>query len=157
VLIEPSPADYRAGKFHIYPSSEHKKYVEKLRAHMRFYTGHFTDPDEPLAMKIIYLLPRKKSVERLLPTAKPDLDNLTKPFLDALKPLKVKRVLKQEGVIPDDAQIVDLYIKKRYAIKTPQIKLHIWKIKVNSQASPASIVQEDLFSLPTSIKLPKQS
>jgi Holliday junction resolvase RusA-like endonuclease len=59
----------------------------------------------PVALEILFLLDRPKSVRRDEPTVKPDLDKLARGILDAFT-----------GVVyEDDAQIVELRIRRRYA------------------------------------------
>ena len=61
----------------------------------------------PLCMTLIFYLHRPKSRPKreLWPDRKPDLDNLTKPFLDAL----------QGVVFGNDSQIVRMVVEKHYS------------------------------------------
>jgi Holliday junction resolvase RusA-like endonuclease len=54
---------------------------------------------------VVFLLPRPRTVKRLLPTVPPDADKLART-LDALT---------DAGVWADDARVVDLHVRKRYA------------------------------------------
>jgi len=87
-------------------------------------------------------------VKRVHHTVKPDLDNLDKPTLDSLKPFRVKRVLKQEGVIADDAQITDLYVRKRYTTKLPKIVIKIWTYQQLEKVDPEHDIQGILNLMP---------
>ena len=60
----------------------------------------------PLRVRMLFLLPRPKSVKRDLPTVKPDLDKLSRSTWDALTSC---------GLIRDDARITDMTAAKRYA------------------------------------------
>lgn len=62
-----------------------------------------TDATEVL---IVFALARPKSVKRLLPHVRPDLDKLARSTLDALT---------AAGVLADDATVTDLILRKRYA------------------------------------------
>lgn len=66
--------------------------------------------DAPIAVYLVFRLPKGKSVRRLLPTVRPDLDKLTRAALDSLT---------VAGVYNDDAQVVRLNIAKFYAGGTP--------------------------------------
>lgn len=57
-------------------------------------------------VKITFFLPRPKTLTRDYPTVRPDADKLARAALDALT---------LSGIWADDAQVVDLYVKKRYA------------------------------------------
>jgi Holliday junction resolvase RusA-like endonuclease len=125
---------------------------------LKLYQGEITDPEVPIALRVIYYLRRKKvdiDKGRVLPVGVPDIDNISKTMFDALKPLKVKRVLKEAGVIPDDSQITDFYASKRFAIRKPKIKIELWTIQTDQlKESP---VQDELFQLPTTISQKKKS
>ncbi len=54
---------------------------------------------------LMFALPRPKSVERVQPTVKPDLDKLQRPVLDALTGI----------AYIDDAQVTHIVASKRYA------------------------------------------
>jgi Holliday junction resolvase RusA-like endonuclease len=60
----------------------------------------------PTAVEIVFWLARPRSVRRLLPSVRPDVDKLARSTLDALVTAEV---------IGDDALIVDLTARKRYA------------------------------------------
>jgi len=72
---------------------------------------------EPLVVFIEFRMPIPKSFSKtkilgcqcgsVVPTVKPDLDNLAKTVLDAMN----------KTVYKDDSQIVDLVVRKRYADK----------------------------------------
>ena len=70
---------------------------------------------EPVSIQIIaqYVIPKRATrkeaaamaVDDILPTKKPDVDNIAKAVADALNGIAYK----------DDAQVTDLSVKKRYA------------------------------------------
>lgn len=60
--------------------------------------------DAPIAITMVFVMPRPKSVNRVLPTVAPDLDKLIRAVLDALT-----------GVCyGDDAQVVSINAHKIY-------------------------------------------
>jgi crossover junction endodeoxyribonuclease RusA len=67
--------------------------------------------DGPLALAVTFFLPRPKSAAKrvLYPATRPDADKLARCMLDALTGL----------VIADDSRIVDLFIRKRFAVNEP--------------------------------------
>jgi Holliday junction resolvase RusA-like endonuclease len=157
-LIEPTPSGYIRTQWGIVPDQAHRQFIKGLRQCLKLYQGEITDPEVPIALRVIYYLRRKKvdiDKGRVLPVGVPDIDNISKTMFDALKPLKVKRVLKEAGVIPDDSQITDFYASKRFAIRKPKIKIELWTIQTDQlKESP---VQDELFQLPTTISQKKKS
>lgn len=65
--------------------------------------------DGPIEVDLVFYLPRGKTVRRLLPTVTPDIDKLTRAVLDGLG------AKHGGGAIADDARVVDLHVRKRYA------------------------------------------
>ncbi len=69
--------------------------------------------DGPISLIIFFRLPRPASVNvkrRPFPCVKPDSDKLVRNTMDALT---------QAAVYRDDAQVVDLFVTKRYATDDP--------------------------------------
>lgn len=60
----------------------------------------------PVAVVILFRVPRPKKVKRPFPSVAPDIDKLTRALLDGLT---------AGGVLTDDALVVDLHVTKRYA------------------------------------------
>ena len=58
-----------------------------------------------VVMECCFFLPRPKTVKRLLPSVKPDVDKLGRAVMDALTGVAYK----------DDCQVTDLILRKRYA------------------------------------------
>jgi Holliday junction resolvase RusA-like endonuclease len=58
----------------------------------------------PLILSVKFYLTKPKSVKRLFPTVKPDIDNFVKAVMDALK-----------DVWGDDCQVIQLRASKQYA------------------------------------------
>ena len=98
------------------------------------------DKDEPLEVKIIayFEIPKSLSKKRkalclankVLPTKKPDADNIAKIIMDGMNP-KMKRdkrlhkmVEVMRGVYHDDKQVTTLLVKKRYA-ERPRVEVRI--------------------------------
>ena len=64
----------------------------------------------PVRVDLAFFLPRGKTVSRVFPTTKPDVDKLTRAVFDALT---------ESGVIADDSQIVTATQTKKYADGVP--------------------------------------
>lgn len=62
--------------------------------------------NEPLAVEIVFVLPKPKTVKRALPCTRPDLDKLARSTLDAMT---------DALVYADDGRICRLTLAKRYA------------------------------------------
>ena len=62
-----------------------------------------------VALELTFYLERGKSVRRALPWVRPDCDKLERAILDGL----------QGAIMKDDAQVVDLHSRKRYADDGP--------------------------------------
>ena len=77
------------------------------------------DKEVPLSLSAVFFIPRPKSLPRrvTMPVHKPDADNYGKLLLDALN----------KFVYPDDSQIVDLHISKRFG-DIPRIELVIREV-----------------------------
>lgn len=76
-------------------------------------SGGMETLDGPVSIFIRFRLPRPASVKiskRPFPAVKPDVDKLIRNTLDGLT---------QAGVYRDDAQVVDLFVEKRYATDDP--------------------------------------
>lgn len=67
--------------------------------------------DGPVSVDVVFYLPRPKSAPKrvIVPATKPDADKLVRSTLDALSKI----------AYTDDARIVDLNIRKRFAIDSP--------------------------------------
>lgn len=78
------------------------KLAVQLAARQAYHSAPLTGA---LELWVVFAMPRPKSVKRSHPTGKPDLDNLVKGLLDALK-----------GIAwGDDAQVCKMNLVKRYA------------------------------------------
>lgn len=62
--------------------------------------------DGPLQVTIRFRMPRPRSVKRLYPSVKPDIDKLARAVLDGLT---------AAGVIVDDSRVISLTAEKVYA------------------------------------------
>lgn len=86
----------------------------------------------PCAVRLVFYLPiptswskkKQEAAERgeLLPTARPDIDNLVKIVLDALN----------EVAFQDDKQIVELFAAKRYS-RTPRTEVRIERLSTDEK------------------------
>ncbi len=81
------------------PWREHVARVARAQAGGFEFTG-------PVAVTLLFLFERPKSVKRALPSVKPDLDKLVRAIFDGLT---------AAGVWTDDALVVDVRAVKRYA------------------------------------------
>lgn len=102
---------------------ETREYEKYVKTEFESQVGNTWDfcIDQPLRMTITAYMPIPKStskrqmdmmlVDAILPTKKPDNDNIAKSICDALNGIAYK----------DDRQIVDLSVKKRYAIEPKTI------------------------------------
>lgn len=95
------------GKGHAYHSNgdELKPYREAVGMMAKAKLRGAPAFDGPLSVDLLFVIPRKKTVTRELPTVPPDLDKLTRAVFDALTLAKVWA---------DDALVVDLSAHKRY-------------------------------------------
>lgn len=71
--------------------------------------GPYFEQHVPVDVEVWFYLKRGKTVTREFPTTSPDLDKVMRSLGDALK---------TGGVVYDDAQVIDVVMKKRYA--TPE-------------------------------------
>lgn len=69
----------------------------------------------PLHMDIIFNMPKPKTLKRLYPDVRPDLDNLAKAVMDACNQAKIWH---------DDSQVIALTLVKMYS-NTPGAKITI--------------------------------
>ena len=73
--------------------------------------------DGPVEVRASFYLPRPKSVKRVSPTVKPDLDKLARGVLDSLTNV----------VYRDDAQVTSLQVSKHYVTaEVPNPCVSIW-------------------------------
>ena len=72
----------------------------------------------PLYVKLTFWLPRPKSVTRMWPFVKPDLDNLAKAVLDGLNGV----------VFHDDAQVCCMDLAKHYADEHVGVQVEITEL-----------------------------
>lgn len=66
----------------------------------------WTPIDEPVALSVVFYLPRPKSATRSFPSVTPDLDKLIRSVGDSLT---------DSGILRDDSRIVRIIAEKRYA------------------------------------------
>lgn len=117
------------GKTITYTPKQTTEYEKLVRASYTAVSKIFFDKDIPLIISIIALFSIPKSVNKklknlmlqgyILPTKKPDSDNIIKIILDGLN-----------GVCyHDDAQICSIHFKKKYA-EIPATKIIIKEIEL---------------------------
>lgn len=103
-------------------TAEYEKLVK-----LRFQNAGGAITDKPVKIEIVALFAPPKSTKKrdkaemlmnkILPTKKPDCDNIAKIILDALNQIAYK----------DDAQVIELIVKKRFAAEA-RVYVHIEEI-----------------------------
>ncbi len=118
---------------HAYTPEKTKSFEAELRWHWQA-SKHKMIPKCPTAVIIGCYLPKPKSTKKsvFLPITKPDLDNIAKSILDSLNGF----------AWPDDNQVTDLTIFKRYAIEAPKISILIEPV-IYGGNGPSKKVTED--------------
>ena len=104
---------------HAYTPSKTKEYENAIRDALQ--SGQYTDKliDYPIAVSMIFELPRPKKPKFDVPAVRPDVDNYAKAVLDAFN-----------GVLyTDDALVCDLTCIKRYS-ETPGIWVRISSLDI---------------------------
>lgn len=117
------------GKTITYTPKQTSEYEKLVRASYMAVSKAKFERNLPLEISILALYPVPKSVNKklkssmlkggILPTKKPDSDNIIKIILDALNCVAYR----------DDAQICKVYFEKMYAEK-PETKIIIKEIKL---------------------------
>jgi Holliday junction resolvase RusA-like endonuclease len=107
-----------------------REYEAEIRRQCSRWTNHLIDG--PVCMKVVFYLPIPKSWSKknkelaragqILPTKKPDFDNLVKALVDGLIPSKGDP--SNPGLLRDDNQITDFAMRKRYSDR-PGIRLQL--------------------------------
>lgn len=118
------------GKSHTYTPDKTVFYEELVRAsYSKAVKGKLAEnySDKPLYVSIeaCFAIPKSTSLKKfaemikgnILPTKKPDCDNIAKIILDALNNVAFK----------DDSQVVCLVVSKRYT-ELPSVNVHISEI-----------------------------
>lgn len=75
--------------------------------------------DEAVYVLLDFWLPRPRTVKRVLPTVKPDVDKLTRAVLDALT---------AAHAWTDDALVLTCHAQKRYADDAPGVDIKIRRL-----------------------------
>lgn len=116
-------------KAHSFTPKRTREYEDIIRLAHRVQTGQKMPFHGPVVLEIraFYPIPQswpkakigKALAEMILPTVKPDLDNVIK-VMDALN----------GQAWDDDRQVVEYHAKKRYSAQ-PRLEIEIWEVKVN--------------------------
>lgn len=120
------PRFKRMGNFvQIYTPEKTAEYEKLVR--LRFQNAGGAITDKPVRVEITaFFAPPKSTKKRdkaemlmnkILPTKKPDCDNIAKIILDALNQIAYK----------DDSQVIELIVKKRFAAEA-RVYVHIEEI-----------------------------
>lgn len=121
------PRFRRMGNFvQTYTPSNTAEYEKLVRLRFQNVGGQITD--KPVRVAVVAFFAPPKSVRKkhrqemlanlILPTKKPDCDNIAKIVLDALNQIAYK----------DDSQVVELSVKKKYASEA-KVSVHIEEIE----------------------------
>lgn len=105
------------------------KKLKVWRSLVAFQTRAFFQDDEQiddaLRIDLEFYLPRPKSVKRIFPTRKPDLDKLIRAVLDGIT---------ESNAVTDDARFVEINAKKFYTYdskvitRTPGVLVEFFRI-----------------------------
>lgn len=120
------PRFKRMGNFvQTYTPTATAEYEKLVR--IRFQNAGGAITDKPVRVEIVAFFAPPKSTKKkdkaemlmnkILPTKKPDCDNIAKIILDALNQIAYK----------DDSQVIELIVKKRFAAET-RVYVHIEEI-----------------------------
>lgn len=122
------PRFRRMGNFvQTYTPTATADYEKLVRLRFQNAGGQITDKPVRVGITAFFAPPKstkkKQKAEMLanlvLPTKKPDCDNVAKIILDALNQVAYK----------DDAQVIELFVKKRYAAEA-KVFVHIEEIEI---------------------------
>lgn len=122
------PRFRRMGNFvQTYTPEKTSEYEKLVRIRFQNAGGQITD--KPVRVEIVAFFAPPKSTKKkqmqemlsnlILPTKKPDCDNIAKIVLDALNQIAYK----------DDSQVVDLSVRKQYASEA-KVYVHIEEIEI---------------------------
>lgn len=127
------PRFKRMGNFVQTYTPEKTAEYEKL-VRMKFQNAGGIITDKPVKIEIVAFFEPPKSTKKrdkaemlrnkILPTKKPDCDNIAKIILDALNQIAYK----------DDAQVVELYVRKRYTAEA-RVLVHIDEIETAGECN----------------------
>lgn len=125
------PRFKRVGNFvQTYTPANTAEYEKLVR--LRFQNAGGVITDKPVRVEIVAFFAPPKSarkkdkaemlMNKILPTKKPDCDNIAKIILDALNQIAYK----------DDSQVVELSVKKKYASEA-KVSVHMEEIEVGGE------------------------
>ena len=103
---------------HVYTPAKTKMFEQALKvlAKNQYIGMPFQGP---IGVKIFIGIPKPKSVDRVYPHVKPDIDNYVKSICDALNQI----------VWVDDSQIIDLQVTKRYSNGHGQLVVDVNRVR----------------------------
>ena len=112
VSIDPLPKQsVRVYRGRAFIPAKTRKYMDKIGEELRSQCKETFEG--PLHLDIKFLMKKPKTAKRVMPSVRPDLDNLIKAVCDAAT---------QAGIWLDDSQIVTMHAAKEYS-DTPGISL----------------------------------
>jgi Holliday junction resolvase RusA-like endonuclease len=91
------------------------------------------EADEPLAVFLEFYLERPKTVKRLFPAVKPDLDKLVRAVFDGITDGRAWH---------DDSQVIAVYASKHYGA-TPGVQIRIYNKSVTDSDTLRKALQID--------------
>jgi len=94
--------------------------------------SHFSS-DEPLVVFLEFYLERPKTVKRLFPAVKPDLDKLVRAVFDGITDGRAWH---------DDSQVIAVYASKHYGA-TPGVQIRIYNKSVTDSDTLRKALQID--------------
>jgi len=108
------------GKVHGVTPKKSREWERDARLHLAAQLRRHPCWRGPIGIRITAVMTRPKTVKRQYPSVKPDGDNIAKLCCDALN-----------GILwTDDAQVIDLWICKRYCQpgQSPHVEVVAWQI-----------------------------
>lgn len=81
--------------------------------------GERISRDTAVGVRISFRLLKPKTVKRVFPTVKPDLDKLVRAVLDAIT---------ESGAWADDSQVIELHVRKSYTSTVAGVAVEVFQI-----------------------------
>ena len=97
-------------------TDQNKAKLKPWRAVVAAHADRGVTFDEPVAVGLIFYMPRPARPRWNVPAVKPDIDKLVRALLDGLT---------DGGLISDDARVVRLTAEERYATPDSPVGVHV--------------------------------
>lgn len=98
-------------------TDQNRKTLKPWRAVIAEHADIARTFDCPVAVRLVFYMPRPKRPRWTRPAVKPDIDKLTRAVLDGIT---------DGGLIADDARVVDLHVHEEYATGLTQFGVYIY-------------------------------